>query len=442
MVIIIVVIMIMKNEKREDKNMNNLANFLDAKLAPIMSKVSNQRHLAAVRDGLVATIPLTIIGAIFLLIATFPFPQAYVDFMANHVTIYNALMLPFNLTIGLLSIYVSFSIGYHLAKTYNISSLLGGISATLCFLATIGITAIEDGSYISKAYLGGEGMFSAILTSILAVEVMRFCDRHNLKIKLPDSVPQNIGNSFDALLPVTVSVSIVTMIVHIFGFDINESIATLLTPLLSASADSLILPIIYVILTALMWFVGMHPGILKATVLPIWTINAVANMEAYAAGAAIPHVGVEPFIFTFLWIGGGGGTLALCLMMCFSKSKSIKSLGRLSIAPSLFNINEPILFGVPFILNATFFIPLLIGPLINVFITYFAFTSGLVAGMGNPLAAAWNFPSFLAGFLCTNSWTGVALVIVNFLVYFAVYYPFFKIYEKKSLMEERGLENE
>lgn len=114
--------MIMKNEKREDKNMNNLANFLDAKLAPIMSKVSNQRHLAAVRDGLVATIPLTIIGAIFLLIATFPFPQAYVDFMANHVTIYNALMLPFNLTIGLLSIYVSFSIGYHLAKTYNISS--------------------------------------------------------------------------------------------------------------------------------------------------------------------------------------------------------------------------------------------------------------------------------------------------------------------------------
>lgn len=153
-------------------------------------------------------------------------------------------------------------------------------------------------------------------------------------------------------------------------------------------------------------------------------------------------MGVEPFIFTFLWIGGGGGTLALCLMMCFSKSQSIKSLGRLSIAPSLFNINEPILFGVPFILNPTFFIPLLLGPLVNVFITYFAFTTGIAAGMGNPLAAAWNFPSFLAGFLCTNSWTGVALVVVNFLVYFAIYYPFFKIYEKKSLQEEGRLENE
>ena len=149
--------------------MNKLSAMLDAKLVPIMSKVSNQRHLSAIRDGLVATIPLTIIGAIFLLIATFPFPQAYVDFMANNPALTNALMIPFTLTIGLLSIYVSFSIGYQLAKTYHISPLIGGIAATLCFLTTIGVTSIEDGSYINKAYLGGEGMFSAIITSVFAV---------------------------------------------------------------------------------------------------------------------------------------------------------------------------------------------------------------------------------------------------------------------------------
>ena len=208
--------------------MNKLSAMLDAKLVPIMSKVSNQRHLSAIRDGLVATIPLTIIGAIFLLIATFPFPQAYVDFMANNPTLTNALMIPFTLTIGLLSIYVSFSIGYQLAKTYHISPLIGGIAATLCFLTTIGVTSIEDGSYINKAYLGGEGMFSAIMTSVFAVEVMRFCDKHNLRIKMPDSIPQNIGSSFDALIPITISVSVVTIIVHLLGFDINTVIASAL----------------------------------------------------------------------------------------------------------------------------------------------------------------------------------------------------------------------
>lgn len=422
--------------------MDKFSEILERKLVPIMNKISNQRHLGAIRDGLIATIPLTIVGAFFLLIATFPWPQAYVDFMAENTKLQTVLFVPFDLTIGLLSVYVSFAIGYHLAKQYKISGLSGGISAVLCFLATIGVTSLEEGSFISTSYLGGEGMFSAIIASIFAIEVMHFCDKNNLKIKMPDSVPANIGSSFDALIPIIISTTIISFVVHFFGFDINAIISSILTPLLGASSDSILLPIIYVTLTAVMWFAGIHPGILSAIMTPIWLVNATANSNAYLAGTAIPHVGVEPFIFTFLWIGGGGGTLALCLFMCFSKSKSIKSLGRLSIIPSLFNINEPVLFGVPIILNPILFIPFLIGPLINTFITYFAFSSGIVAGMSNPLAAVWNFPSLIAGVLCTNSWTGGALVVINFLVYCIIYYPFFKVYEKKTLIEEGIVEYE
>lgn len=416
--------------------MDKLTNILEKTLIPIMNKVSNQRHLGAIRDGLIATIPLTIIGAISLLIPTFPWPQSYVEFIASQPKLEAVLMIPFNMTLGLLSIYVSFGIGSRLAKSYGFDGLSGGISAALTFISTIGFTELEGGSFLSSSYLGGEGMFTAIITSIFAIEVMHLCDKFNLKIKLPDSVPANVGSSFDSLIPITISVVVITVIVHWFGFDINQLISSFLTPLLSASSDSIILPIIYVLLTGLMWFVGIHPAILSAIMTPVWLLNATANMDAVVAGTAIPHVGVEPFIFTFLWIGGGGGTLALCLYMCFSKSKSIKSLGRLSIIPSIFNINEPILFGLPVVLNPIIIIPFIVGPLICTVITYIAFTTGIVQGMGYPLAAVWNFPSFIAGALCTAHWSGAALAIVNFIVYLAVYYPFFKVFEKRTLIEE------
>lgn len=422
--------------------MNKLTQVLEATLIPVMNKISNQRHLAAVRDGLIATIPLTIIGAIFLLIPTFPWPQSYVEFMGNNPKIVSVLMIPFQLTLGLLSVYVAFGIGNKLAKSYGYDGLSGGISATLTFFTTIGFTTLEEGSFLSTAYLGGEGMFTAIISAFFAVEIIHLCDKLNWKIKLPDSVPPNVGSSFDSLIPITISVSLMAVIVHWFGFDINQLISTLITPLLGASSDSIFLPLIYVTLTALMWFVGMHPAILAAVVTPIWMVNATANMDAVVAGTTIPHIGVQPFIFTFLWIGGGGGTLALCLYMCFSKSKSLKSLGRLSIVPSLFNINEPILFGVPIVLNPILIIPFLLGPIICTIITYIGFTSGLVQGMGYPLAAAWNFPAFIAAPLCTAHWSGAVLVVVNFIVYCLIYYPFFKVFEKRTLEEERGLENE
>lgn len=416
--------------------MKGFLNAIESKLMPMMNKVSTQRHLSSIRDGLIATIPLTIIGAIFLLIPTFPWPQSYVNFMANNPKISSLLMIPFQMTLGLLSVYVSFGIGYYLAKSYKLDELIGGITATLTFLTTIGFTTLEEGLFLNSSYLGGEGMFTAIITAIMAVEIMRFCEIKKVTIKMPDSVPANIGNSFESLIPITLSVSLTAVIVHGFGFNINDLISSVVTPILSASSNSILSPLIYVSLTALMWFFGIHPAVLAAIMTPIWTVNATENMNAIAAGSAIPNIGVQPFIFTFLWIGGGGGTLALCFFMCFSKSSSLKSLGRLSIIPSLFNINEPILFGIPIVLNPILIIPFFIGPVICTIITYLAFTLGFVPGIGYPFAAAWNFPSFIAAPLATASFQGFLLVVVNLIVYGFVYFPFFKMYEKKVLQTE------
>ena len=416
--------------------MNALMNFLENKLMPMMQKIAMQRHLSAVKDGLVATIPITVIGSIFLLIPNIPWPQSYVQWVAANPDFKANMYVPFNMSLSLLSVYAAFGIGKRLAEGYSLDGLSGGLSALFTFFSTLKFSSVEGTSYIATRFLGGEGMFTAILTAILAVEIMRLCVKNKIVIKLPDQVPPNVMNSFESLVPAAISVTIVWIIVHFLGFDINQVISMTVTPLLSMSANSIAAPLAYAILTSVMWLFGIHPGVLASIMLPVWTINADANMAAAAAGQLIPNIGVRPFIFTFLWIGGGGGTLALCCFMSMSKSKVLKSLGRLSIAPGLFNINEPILFGLPIVLNPYFAIPVIVAPIICTIVTYTAFSTGIVPGMGYPHAAVWTVPSILAGTLCTGSVKGSFLVLVNFIIYAVVYYPFFKVYEGKMLKEE------
>lgn len=415
---------------------------VENRIMPPMMKISNQRHLSAVRDGLIATIPITVIGSIFLLIPYIPWPQSYVDFMGNHPDLVSKLILPYNMSMGLLSVYATFGIGSRLAQSYGLDGLAGGVSALFTFLTTLSFSSVEGVSYLATRYLGGEGMFSSIITAILAVEVMRLCKKYNIGIKLPEQVPTNVSSSFEVIIPGFISMTIVWIIVHILGFDINQLIADVITPMLSVSSNSVAAPLIYVLLTCVMWLFGIHPQILATVMLPIWMVNSEANMAAVQAGEAVTNIGVQPFIFTFLWIGGGGGTLALCVLMCISKSKFLKQLGRLSIIPGLFNINEPLLFGLPIVLNPAMAVPFVVAPVVNTFITYFAFTSGIVPGMGYPLAAVWTVPSVFAAVIATASIRGAVLVMVNFAVYGAIYYPFFKAYERKQLEQEAAIEEE
>lgn len=411
--------------------MDRLSATLEKYLVPIMNKMSKNRYIAAIRDSLIATMGFTVIGSICLLIATFPFPQSYVDFIAANPHISEILMIPFNLSIGIISVYVAFGIGYYLSKAYQQNTIIGGMNSLFCFLIMAG--GIDGG------FLGAEGMFSAIIAGIFSVELTRFCLTRNLQIKLPDQVPANVAGSFTALIPTALTTILTIVIVYVIGFDVNKIISTILTPLITAAGDSLITALLYVVLATLMWFGGIHPQILATILTPGWTLMAIENMNAFATGAPVEHIFAKPFFFTFVFIGGQCGTLMLNLIMLKSKSRTHRDLAKLALPAGIFNINEPMLFGVPIVLNAILLIPALLGQVISVFTTYFAFTSGIVPPMINPEAAIWNLPSPIAAAFCTSSWQAVVLVLVNMVIQGLIYIPFYRIFERNTVEQEQGV---
>ncbi len=410
--------------------MNKLAAAMEKYLAPVMSKMASNRYFSAIRDALAATTGLTVFGSLCLLVATFPFPQAYVDWRTANPDIINAIRVPFAMTVSIISIYVAFGIGYYLSKHYGLNTLTGGVGALFTFL--IMAKGLDGGS------LGAAGMFTAILAGILSVEISRLCIEKNIVIKLPEQVPPNIAGGFTALIPNVLTGILVVIIVYFLGFDVNAILTNVLTPLVTAGGDSVITALIYVIGATLFWFGGLHPSILATILTPAWTLMAEENMAALAAGTAIPHIFVRPFFFTFIFIGGQCGTLMLNLVMFRSKSKTHRDLAKLALPAGIFNINEPILFGLPIVLNPVLIVPALIGQVICVFTTWFAFGTGLVPGMGNPTAALWNLPVPLAAFLCTNSWQAIVLTVVNMIIQGIIYIPFYRIAEKQMVEIETG----
>lgn len=409
---------------------------LEKGLMSVTEKVSNNRYLNAIRDTLISTIPITMIGSIALLLVYLPWPSQYVTFMANAEKL-QAFLLQLNaMGMNILSVFVAFTLGSNLAKSYEIDQNAGGITALFSFMITMTTISTEEASGITLKYLGAQGMFTAIIVGIIAVEIMHWSIKHNITIKMPKSVPANITGTFESIIPIAISAIFINFIVNGLGFDINAVIDNTVTPILSMSVNSIFFPITYAVLTGVMWFFGIHPAVLSAIATPTWIVNAQMNMQAMATNSVIPNIGVKPFIFTFIFIGGGGGTLPLVVHMMRSKSKQLKALGRLSFAPGLFNINEPILFGAPIVLNPVLIIPFIGGMIVTTIVTYLAFYTGIVPGMGNPLAAEWTVPSFIAGAIVTSSWKGSLLVVINFIISYFIYLPFFKVYEKQLLEEE------
>lgn len=411
--------------------MEKLAASMEKYLAPVMSKMANNRYFSSIRDALTATMGLTVFGSLCLLVATFPFPQSYVDWRAANPEIISIIRVPFSLTVSIISVYVAFGIGYNLSKHYKMDTHIGGISALFTFL--IMAKGLDGGS------LGAAGMFTAILAGIISTEIARFCIEKNVVIKLPDQVPPNIAGGFTALIPNVLTGTLVVIVVYILGFDINAILTNVLTPLVTAGGDSVFTALVYVIGATLFWFGGLHPSILATILTPAWTIMAEENMLALSAQAEIPHIFVRPFFFAFIFIGGQCGTLMLNLLMFRSKSKTHRDLAKLALPAGLFNINEPMLFGLPIVLNPLLIIPALIGQTLSIFTTWGAFATRLVPGMGNPNAALWNLPAVIAAFVATNSWKAVVLVIVNMLIQGIIYIPFYKIAEKQMVDQEKGI---
>lgn len=425
--------------------MNGFVGFIEQKLMPVANKVGMQRHMVAIRKGIIATLPLTIVGSFFTILLNFP-----IESVAAFIEPYREVLdILFRYTVGLLALYATFGIASSLAKSYKLDSLTAGILATMSFLITAAPPirvlesvegVIDAGRFINVANLGSGSLFGAIVTAILSVEIYRFFIVKNITIKMPDGVPPEVTNSFMALIPGGAILVLFWVIRHIIGFDINGFLSNLLMPLKDVLAgNSLFGGLLTVFLICFFWVLGIHgPAIMGPVIRPFWDISIAENMEVFqSTGNAheLPNIFTEQFLQWFVWIGGAGTTLALVVLFLFSKSNYLKQLGRLSILPGIFNINEPVIFGAPIVMNPILGIPFLVAPLITTTISYFATTTGIVPMMAARLGFA--IPAPIAAWMSTN-WSVAAgiLVVVNFLITLAIYYPFFKVFEKQQLERE------
>ena len=441
---------------------DSISRFMDEKLSTPMAKLAEQRHLRAVRDGIIATLPLIIVSSMFMVIAFMP-NQLPANWAITQFIKTNQfkILLPYRMSMYIMTLYAVFGIGYSLARSYKLDGLSGGILAELAYLLTIvpvvGPTAnaavkalaetspdlqsflatVPGGFLIPAGNLGSAGMFIGIITAIFAVEVYRFTQKTNFKISMPEQVPASVARSFEALTPTLIILIVVSSITMFAGINVHSIISNLVKPLVSAT-DSLPSVLILILLGMFFWSFGIHGWSIVGTIArPLWLVLLDANTAAYAANQVVGHIGAEPFYQWFIMIGGSGTTIGLAILFLLrSKSAYGKALGKTAFLPAVFNINEPMIFGAPIVLNPVLIIPFVFTPMICAIIAWVATSLGLVNKV--VASAPWTLPGPIGAYLATGGDIRAAVLnIVLILVSLAIYYPFFTIYDKKLLADEQ-----
>ncbi|MGT2933416.1 PTS sugar transporter subunit IIC [Streptococcus catagoni] len=435
--------------------------FIDNKFSTPMAKLGEQRHLRAVRDGIVATLPLIIVASMFMVIAFLPnsLPKdwAITKFVAaNQLKI----LLPYRMSMYIMTLYAVFGIGYSLSKSYKLDGLSGGILAELAYLLTIiprmipvltpslqklaeknkelsdFMTQLPTGFVLPMTNLGSAGMFVGILAAFFAIEVYRLTQKSGFKISMPAQVPESVARSFESLTPTVIILLVVSSITMFIGIDLHSIMSKIISPLITAT-DSLPSVLLIVFLVQFFWAFGIHGmSIVGSLARPIWLILLESNTTAWVAGEKISNVAPEPFYQWFIWTGGAGATIGLSILLAFvSKSKYAKTLGRTAFVPALFNINEPIIFGAPIILNPSLMLPFIFIPLLNAAISYCALSFGWVSKI--VANSPWTLPGPIGAYLATgNDLRAIVLSIFLIVLSTVLYYPFFRIYDNQLLAQE------
>lgn len=417
-----------------------MESFLDKNLLPISQKLSGNKYLQAVTKGMIKTLPLTISGAIFVLLAMLPF-EAYTDFLAR-TGIQDILLSVAGATNNLIGFFAVFLIAYDLAILNEKDGVSGGLIALASYVIlmpqSINIGK-ETVSALSYDYLGAGGLFVSILVALITGSAYNFIVNKGWTIRFPDSVPEMVSRSFQPIVATIIIFVAMCLINAAFQLSSFENIFVFIqevvqTPILSIGGSLPGLIVIFTIIN-LFWFFGIHPSAILSVVQPILTTMQLENLAAYQAGQPLPHMGTD---IQSLWsTGGTGGTLALCLFMAFmAKSERLKAIGKMSIIPAVFNINEPIVFGVPVVLNPTLFVPLVLSAPVTGTIAWVALKLGIV-GYSKGITLPFTTPTFALAFI--NG--GVSMLILS-LIMFAVlcllYYPFFKVLDKQYVEEEKS----
>ena len=422
--------------------MNKLIAFIE-KGKPFFEKLSRNIYLRAIRDGFIAGMPVILFSSIFILIAFVPNSWGFK--WSDEVVAF--LMKPYSYSMGILALLVAGTTAKSLTDSVNRSmektnqiNYMSTLLAAIVGLLMLAADPIENG--LATGFLGTKGLLSAFLAAFVTVAIYKVCVKNNVTIRMPDEVPPNISQVFKDVIPFTLSVvslyALDLLARHFVGSSVAESIGKFFAPLFSAADGYLGITIIFGAF-AFFWFVGIHgPSIVEPAIAAITYANAEVNLNLLQQGMHADKIltsGTQMFIVT---MGGTGATLVVPFMfMWLTKSKRNRAIGRASVVPTFFGVNEPILFGAPLVLNPIFFIPFIFAPIANVWIfKFFIETLGMNSFTAN---LPWTTPAPLGLVLGTNfqvlSFILAALLIVVDVI---IYYPFLKVYDEQILEEERS----
>ncbi|COL72647.1 PTS system%2C lactose-specific IIBC [Streptococcus pneumoniae] len=422
--------------------MNKLIAFIE-KGKPFFEKLSRNIYLRAIRDGFIAGMPVILFSSIFILIAFVPNSWGFK--WSDEVVAF--LMKPYSYSMGILALLVAGTTAKSLTDSVNRSmektnqiNYMSTLLAAIVGLLMLAADPIENG--LATGFLGTKGLLSAFLAAFVTVAIYKVCVKNNVTIRMPDEVPPNISQVFKDVIPFTLSVvslyALDLLARHFVGSSVAESIGKFFAPLFSAADGYLGITIIFGAF-AFFWFVGIHgPSIVEPAIAAITYANAEVNLNLLQQGMHADKIltsGTQMFIVT---MGGTGATLVVPFMfMWLTKSKRNRAIGRASVVPTFFGVNEPILFGAPLVLNPIFFIPFIFAPIANVWVfKFFIETFGMNSFTAN---LPWTTPAPLGLVLGTNfqvlSFILAALLIVVDVV---IYYPFLKVYDEQILEEERS----
>ena len=422
--------------------MNKLIAFIE-KGKPFFEKLSRNIYLRAIRDGFIAGMPVILFSSIFILIAFVPNSWGFK--WSDDVV--NLLMKPYSYSMGILALLVAGTTAKSLTDSVNRSmektnqiNYMSTLLAAIVGLLMLAADPIENG--LATGFLGTKGLLSAFLAAFVTVAIYKVCVKNNVTIRMPDEVPPNISQVFKDVIPFTLSVvslyALDLLARHFVGASVAESIGKFFAPLFSAADGYLGITIIFGAF-AFFWFVGIHgPSIVEPAIAAITYANAEVNLNLLQQGMHADKIltsGTQMFIVT---MGGTGATLVVPFMfMWLTKSKRNRAIGRASVVPTFFGVNEPILFGAPLVLNPIFFIPFIFAPIANVWIfKFFIETLGMNSFTAN---LPWTTPGPLGIVLGTNfQFLSFVLAALLILVDVAIYYPFLKVYDEQILEEERS----
>lgn len=425
--------------------------FMNEKVLPPILKFVNTKAITALRNGMLYTMPFTIVGSIFLLLSNFPV-QTVADWVKD-----SGLGVYFDQAYGasfaIMSIFAVMGIAYSYVKNEGFEGLPAGMIGLVVYLLTMRSTVtdaesgITIGNVIDKSWTSGQGMISAILVGLFVGWGYSWFLKRDIRIKLPEQVPANVANSFTALIPASVLITVAMIVYAIFDIVMKTTVVEWIYDVIQSPmqgvTDSLGGALLLGFSTPFLWFFGEHGSTIVGGIMgPILQANSLANSDILNSGKELTlanggHIVTQQFYDQFINVTGAGMTIGLVMFMAvLARSAQYRQLGRLSLAPAFFGINEPIVFATPIVMNPIMVIPFILTLVVSSMITYFALYTGLVP-LFTAIQVPWTTPPVISGFLISG-WQAALLQLIVLTIGFFIYFPFVRKMDQINVAQEQG----